>query len=84
MAPDQIRTIIRAFKDALFTDLFPGRTHVPKTLIFAKDDSHADEKEMRDTYSKAAREMRYHATTFLHMINIGFSQWRPPTGPHLR
>src|SRR5438105_3041910 len=43
VAPDQIRTVIRAFKDALFTDLFPGRTHVPKTLIFAKDDSHADE-----------------------------------------
>lgn len=42
-APDQIRTVVRAYKDALFTDLFPGRTHVPKTLIFAKDDSHADD-----------------------------------------
>ena len=41
--PDQIRTIIRAFKEALFTELFPGRTEVPKTLIFAKDDSHADD-----------------------------------------
>ena len=27
----------------VFLDLFPGRTHVPKTLIFAKDDSHADD-----------------------------------------
>ena len=43
VTPDQIRTVIRAFKDALFTELFPGRTHVPKTLIFAKDDSHADD-----------------------------------------
>jgi type I restriction enzyme R subunit len=43
VAPDQIRTVIRAFKDALFTDLFPGRKDVPKTLIFAKDDSHADD-----------------------------------------
>ncbi len=31
--------IVRAFKDALFTELFPGRDEVPKTLIFAKDDS---------------------------------------------
>lgn len=43
VAPDQIRTVIRAFRDALFTDLFPGRDEVPKTLIFAKDDSHADD-----------------------------------------
>jgi type I restriction enzyme, R subunit len=43
VAPDQIRTVIRAFKDTLFTDLFPGRKDVPKTLIFAKDDSHADD-----------------------------------------
>jgi type I restriction enzyme R subunit len=40
---DQIRTVIRAYKDRLFTDLFPGRTVVPKTLIFAKDDSHAED-----------------------------------------
>lgn len=42
VAKDQIRTIIRTFKDSL-PILFPGRTHVPKTLIFAKDDSHADD-----------------------------------------
>jgi type I restriction enzyme, R subunit len=43
VAPDQIRTVIRAFKEKLFTEIFPGRTHVPKTLIFAKDDSHAED-----------------------------------------
>ena len=43
VAPDQIRTIVRTFRDRLFTDLFPGRKEVPKTLIFAKDDSHADD-----------------------------------------
>ena len=43
VAPDQIRTIIRTFKESLFTDIFPGRTEVPKTLIFAKDDSHAED-----------------------------------------
>ena len=43
VATDQIRTIIRTFKERLFIEIFPGRTHVPKTLIFAKDDNHADD-----------------------------------------
>ena len=40
--PDQIRTVIRAFKNKL-PEIFPGRNEVPKTLIFAKTDSHADD-----------------------------------------
>ncbi len=43
VSTDQIRTVIRTFKEKLFTEIFPGRTHVPKTLIFAKDDNHADD-----------------------------------------
>ena len=43
VAEDQIRTVLQTFKDRLFTELFPGRSTVPKTLIFAKDDSHADD-----------------------------------------
>ena len=43
VAEDQIRTVLLTFKDKLFTELFPGRKTVPKTLIFAKDDSHADD-----------------------------------------
>jgi type I restriction enzyme R subunit len=43
VARDQIRTVIRTFKERLFTEIFPGRSEVPKTLIFAKDDSHADD-----------------------------------------
>jgi type I restriction enzyme R subunit len=43
VAEDQIRTVMRAFRDKLFTDIFPGRREVPKTLIFAKDDSHAED-----------------------------------------
>ena len=39
----QIRTVIRCFKENLFTTLFPRRKEVPKTLIFAKTDSHADD-----------------------------------------
>jgi type I restriction enzyme R subunit len=44
-APNQIRTVIQCYKDHLFTALFPDRSGqwVPKTLIFAKDDNHAEE-----------------------------------------
>jgi type I restriction enzyme, R subunit len=41
--PSQIRQIIRKFKEKLPTEIFPGRKEVPKTLIFAKTDSHADD-----------------------------------------
>jgi type I restriction enzyme R subunit len=54
VAEDQIRTVIRTFKDKLFTELFPGRKTVPKTLIFAKDDSHADDivQLVREVFGK--------------------------------
>ena len=54
VAPDQIRTIIKAFRDNLFTDIFPGRKEVPKTLVFAKDDSHAEDivHIMREEFGK--------------------------------
>ncbi len=47
--PDQIRTIIRQFRKALETEIYPNRKdqngeyEVPKTLVFAKSDSHADD-----------------------------------------
>ena len=43
VAPDQIRKVIQTFRDNLFTEIFPTRNQVPKTLIFAKDDSHAED-----------------------------------------
>ena len=43
VATDQIRTVIRTFKNKLTTEMFPGRTEVPKTLVFSKDDSHAED-----------------------------------------
>ena len=43
VAQDQIRTVVREFHDKLFTDIFPGRTEIPKTLIFAKNDNHAED-----------------------------------------
>ena len=43
VSESQIRTVIRHFRDAVLPEAFPGRKEVPKTLIFAKDDSHADD-----------------------------------------
>jgi type I restriction enzyme R subunit len=42
VAPDQIHTIVKASKDKRFTEIFPGRTEVPRPLIFAKDDAYAE------------------------------------------
>ena len=54
VAADQIRTVIRTFRDRLFTDIFPNRRDVPKTIIFAKDDSHADDivRIVREEFDK--------------------------------
>jgi len=54
VAEDQIRTVIQTFRDKLFTEIFPGRTEVPKTIIFAKDDSHADDivRIVREEFGK--------------------------------
>lgn len=43
--PNQIRTVLQTYKDRVFTELFPDRTGewLPKTLIFAKDNNHAEE-----------------------------------------
>jgi type I restriction enzyme, R subunit len=40
--PSQIRHVIRTFKEKI-PEIFPGREEVPKTVIFAKNDSHADD-----------------------------------------
>ncbi|QDV75703.1 type I restriction endonuclease subunit R [Botrimarina mediterranea] len=40
---DQLRLVIKTFRDRLPTEIFPGRTEVPKTLVFAKTDNHAEE-----------------------------------------
>lgn len=42
VSESQLRTVIRTFKEKLFTEIFSGRREVPKTLIFAKDDIHAE------------------------------------------
>ena len=54
VARDQIRTVVRTFQERLFTDIFPGRKEVPKTLVFAKDDSHAEDvvEIVRDEFGR--------------------------------
>ena len=67
VTPDQIRTVVRTYRDKLFTEIFPGRTEVPKTLIFAKDDSHAEDivKIVREEFGKGndfAQKITYRTT----------------------
>lgn len=52
--PSQIRNIIREMKRAVSQEIFPNREEVPKTLIFAKSDSHADDiiNIVREEYGK--------------------------------
>lgn len=64
LVPNQIRTVLETYRDTLFTELFPGRTEVPKTLIFAKDDHHAEEivGALREVFGKGndfARKITY-------------------------
>lgn len=67
VAIDQIRTVVQTFRDKLFTEIFPGRTVVPKTLVFAKDDSHAEDivKIVREEFAKGndfAQKITYKTT----------------------
>jgi type I restriction enzyme R subunit len=67
VTPDQIRTIVRSFRDKLFSEIFPARTEVPKTLIFAKDDNHAENivEILREEFGKGnefAQKITYRTT----------------------
>ena len=67
VTPDQIRTIVRTFRDKLFSEIFRDRTEVPKTLIFAKDDNHAENivEILREEFGKGnefAQKITYRTT----------------------
>ena len=53
VAENQIRLVMRTFKDKL-PEIFPGRTEVPKTLVFAKTDLHAEDivRIIREVFGK--------------------------------
>lgn len=79
IAEDQIRTILTTYRDHLFTTFFPGRAQraeqmglsapwVPKTLIFAKTDHHADHivRLVLDVFGKGdafCKKITYKATS---------------------
>lgn len=65
--PNQIRTVLTAYRDALPTQLFPGRHEVPKTLIFCLSDAHAETvtliaREVFDADARFAQKITYRAT----------------------
>jgi type I restriction enzyme R subunit len=70
IADDQIRTVLETYRDHLHDTFFPGRSGqwVPKTLIFAKTDAHADRviRICRDVFDKGdafCRKITHKATS---------------------
>ncbi|MFJ3405390.1 DEAD/DEAH box helicase family protein [Promicromonospora sp. NPDC090134] len=64
--PNQIRLVLETYRDKLFTEIFPGRSAVPKTLIFCKDDAHAEQvvTTVREVFGKGndfAAKITYNA-----------------------
>lgn len=67
VAVDQIRLIVRTLRDRVLKETFPDRKEVPKTLIFAKDDSHAEDivRILREEFGKGndfAQKITYKVT----------------------
>ncbi len=73
VSESQIRTVLQQFRDNVLPDAFPGRAEVPKTLIFAKDDSHADD------IVRLAREVFAEGNEFCQKITYrtGFTKRHP-------
>lgn len=73
VAPNQIRTVLECYKQVLFTELFPEReaSWIPKTLIFAKDDNHAD------NIVRIAREVFNKGNDFCKKITYNVSGIKP-------
>lgn len=89
-SPNHIRLVLETFRDRMFTEIFPElndqgekRTVVPKTLIFAKSDSHAETivRIVREVFNKGdgfAAKITYTAQNPADLIN------RLRTSPELR
>lgn len=65
--PDQIRTVVRTLRDRWQADLFPQRSELPKTLVFAKDDNHAEKivEILREEFGRGnefAQKITYRTT----------------------
>jgi type I restriction enzyme R subunit len=67
VTPDQIRTVLIAFRDRALAEVFPDREWIPKTLIFAKDDNHAENimqiaREVFNQGNEAVQKITYKTT----------------------
>ncbi len=89
-SPNHIRLVLETFRDKMFTEIFPElndqgeqRKVVPKTLIFAKNDAHAETivRIVREVFNKGdafAAKITYTAQNPDDLIN------RLRTSPELR
>lgn len=54
----EIKKVVQAYKDSIYTSLYPDRypdwNYIPKTLFFAKSDSHADDiiEQIKEVFGK--------------------------------
>ena len=69
VAEDQIRTVLCQFRDQVLPQVLPGRGSA-ETLVFAKDDSHADD------IVRVAREVFHEGNDFCQKITYrtGFTK----------
>lgn len=70
---NQIQTILECYKKAIFTELYPERepSFVPKTLIFAKDDNHAE------NITRITREVFGQGNDFCKKITYNIGNAKP-------
>ena len=66
VSPDQIRTVVRTFKEKVCTEIFPDRPEVPKAVFFCKTDNHAEDvlRIVREEFNRGsdfARKITYKA-----------------------
>ena len=83
VAENQIRLVIRSFKEKL-PEIFPGRKEVPKTLVFAKNDLHAEDivKIMREEFGKG-NDFCQKITSKSHRPEEALQQFRTAYNPRI-
>ncbi len=84
----QIRAVITEMKRAVETSIFPARQEVPKTLIFAKTDSHADDiiQMVREVYGQGnafCKKVTYKADKTEGDIDTVLSNFRNEYHPRI-
>jgi type I restriction enzyme R subunit len=78
----QIRNIVKSFRDKVLTEMFPERDEVPKTLVFAKTDSHADDiiKIIREEFGQGnefCKKVTYNADNPKSVLNAFRNDFNP-------